>query len=253
MFARSTSGSSPGTRRDLRLIFAVVIGLGVAAWIYVALVGSEGNNVFRSMPNFPSVESSPDPTLRGSVAFNELAIGTPQGKLGCVDAISVAGGRVVRLFCADQPKAVGADLVWLDDGRLEAIDQYAARWRKIVDLTTGNVVTLPGKEVAMKVATDPLTVPGPGGEHVSSTVRSGSLTVTLTTSSGSRTLLSRPVPREYSFNAMAWSPDARWIVAEDSTARLLVISTREHPTTRILFEGGWGPAATDHVFYALFK
>ena len=219
----------------------------------MALVGSGGVNVFRSMPNFPSVETSPDPTLRGTVAFNELAIGTPQGKLGCVDAISVAGGHVVRLFCADQPKAMGADLVWLDDGRLEATDQYAARWRKVVDLTTGNVTTRQGTKVATKVAQDPLTVTGPGGERVTSAVRSGSLTVTLTTSSGSRTLLSRPVPREYSFNAMSWSPDGRWIVAEDSAARLLVISTGEHPATRMLFEGGWGPAATDHVFATLFK
>ena len=205
------------------------------------------------MPNFPSVESSPDPTLRGTVAFNALATGTPQGKLGCVDVISVAGGRVVQLFCADQPKAMGVDLAWLDDGRLEAIDQYAARWRKIVDLTTGDVTTLPGTEVATKVATDTLTVPGPGGKRVSSAVRSGSLTVTLTTSSGSRTLLNRPVPREYSFNAMVWSPDGRWILAEDSATRLLVNSTGEHSATRMLLEGGWGPAATDRVFATLIK
>ena len=253
MLARTNSGSSPGARRELRVIVAVVIGLGVSVSIYALVGGGQGINVFRSMPNFPSVESLPDPTLRGTVAFNALAIGTPQGKLGCVDAISVAGGRVVQLFCADQPKAMGADLVWLHDGRLEAIDQYAARWRKIVDLATGDVTTLPGTKVATKVATDTLTVPGPGGKLVSSAVRSGSLTVTLTTSSGSRTILTRPVPREYSFNAMAWSPDGRWIVAEDSAARLLVISTGEHPATRMLLEGGWGPAATDRVFATLFK
>ena len=253
MFARTNNGSPPGARRELGLIIAVVIGLGVAVSIYAVLVGGGGINVFRSMPTFPSVESSPDPALRGTVAYNALAIGTPQGKLGSVDVISVAGGRAVQLFCADQPKAMGADLAWLDDGRLEATDQYAARWRKIVDLTTGDVATLPGTKVAPKVARDTLTVLGPGGMSVSSAVHSGSLTVTLTTPSGSRTLLDRQVPREYSFNAMVWSPDGRWIVAEDSAARLLVISTGQHPATRMLLEGGWGPAATDRVFAALFK
>ena len=252
MFARTNNVSSPGVRREIRLI-TVVIVLGVAASIYAIFVGDWGITVFRSMPTFPSVDSSPNPALRGTVAYNALAIGTPGGKLGCVDAISVAGGRIVQLFCADQPKAMGVDLEWLEDGRLEATDQYAARWRKIVDLTTGDVTTMPGAKVATKVAPDTLTVPGPGGKRVVSAVHSGSLTVTLTTSSSSRTLLNLRVPREYSFNAMAWSPDGRWIVAEDSTARLLVISTGQHSTTRMLLEGGWGPAATDRVFATLFK
>lgn len=251
--SRTNKVSPPGARREIRLTVAVVIGIGVAVLIYAVLVGGPGINVFRSMPTFPSVESSPDPALRGTVAYNALAIGTPQGKMGCVDVISVAGGRAVQLFCADQPKAMGVDLVWLDDGRLEATDQYAARWRKIVDLTTGDITTLPGTEVATKVVKDTLTVPGPGGKRVSSAVHSGSLIVTLTTPSGSRTLLDVQVPREYSFNAMAWSPDGRWIVAEDSAARLLVISTGEHPVTRMLLDGGWGPAATDRVFAPLFK
>lgn len=246
----ATAGGPRGAAapRRVRRVVVFLAVVAIALVLYAAFTRGGGLNALRPTPTFASVESTPDPSLRGTVAYNALAMGTPQGKVGCVDAISVGGGPVISLFCADQPKAMGAQLKWLADGRLEATDQYAARWRKIVDLATRDVTTLPGVSVPTTLARDTVTVPGPGGERVTSAVRAGSLVVTLITPTQSRSLLDVKVPPQYSINDLVWSPDGRWIVAEDSAARLLVISTNRHPTTRTLVIGGWGPAVTTRTF-----
>jgi len=252
MTGRASRGQSTLARRDVRAVMGSVTVLVVALVLYFVFIGG-GASILRSIPTFPSLAAFPDRTLHGTVAYNALAVATPKGKQGCVYVVTVSGGIPKLLFCADQPKAMGADLKWLPDGRLLATDQYAARWRKYIDVQTGFITNRPGVKLATPVTSESYTVKGPNGMSVTTRVSSGSLTISLTNGSVTRSLLKVGVPPTYSVNRPEWSPDGTWIVVEDSAARLLVITTGAKSTTRILIEGGWGPAVTDRVFPNLMK
>jgi hypothetical protein len=86
------------------------------------------------------------------VAYNPLPTRSSKGKFGCVDVVAASGGPSRQLFCESQPKAMGADLKWLADGRRQATDQYKARWIKVVNVTTGAIETLAGVKVATPVS-----------------------------------------------------------------------------------------------------
>lgn len=252
MIGRASRGRSRLARRDVRAAVGTGAVLIVALVLYFVFIGG-GASVLRSIPTFPSLAAFPDRTLHGTVAYNALAVATPKGKQGCVYAVTVSGGIPTLLFCADQPKAMGADLKWLAGGRLLATDQYAARWRKFIDVKTGFITNRPGVKVAVPVTSDSYTVKGPRGMSVTTRVNSGSLTISLVDGSVTRTLLKVGVPPNYSVNRPEWSPDGSWIVVEDSAARILVITTNAKSSTRILIDGGWGPAVTDRVFGNLMK
>lgn len=239
---RSGGGSALG-KRYVQLTLSAALGFVVALVLYFAFVGG-GGSVFTPYPKFASLKDHPDNSLVGTVAYNPLAIGSPKGKFGCVDVVAASGGPSKQLFCASQPKAMGANLKWLPDGRLQATDQYQARWIKVVDVTTGAIQDLPGVKVTMPVNQDRYSVSGPKGQTVSASVSRGTLKVTLDTSAGSRTLLSVAVPREYGIERPAWSPDGRWVVQGGSSG-LLVITTGAHPTTRVLIANGYGAAVTN--------
>jgi len=251
-FGRATKGHSSSARREVRAVVGAVAVLGVALAMYFVFI-SGGASIIRSVPMFPSLAAFPDRSLHGTVAYNALAITTPKGKQGCVYVVTVSGGIPRLLFCADQPRAMGAELKWLADGRLVATDQYAARWRKFIDVKTGFITTRPGVKVAIPLALDNYTVKGPKGMSVTTTVGSGLWTMTLTSGTVTRTLLKVGVPPNYSVNRPEWSASGTWLVVEDSAARLLVITTDVKSTTRVLIDGGWGPAVTDQVFADLAK
>ncbi len=74
----------------------------------------------------------------------------------------------------------------------------------------------------------------------------GKLKVTLTTDEGVRTLLEVGAPTTYTLGGLSWSPDGEWFVMKDDLDQLLLITTATPSQTRVLVEGGWGPAATDY-------
>jgi len=236
---RSNQGASGSS------VVRVIVGAAVTLVVVLAfLVFVDVRNQFRPIPSFPSLAAHPDPSLHGTVAYNALPIATPSGKQGCVDVAAASGGASKQLFCADQPKAMGAELQWLADGRLQATDQYQARWRKVIDVRTGVIENFPGAKVTLPLQRDSYTVPGPDGKTIVTEVGNGTMKVSLIESSTTRVLVDITIPNAYGLQRPVWSPDGKWILAEDSASRLLVITTGEKSTTRILVENATGPAVT---------
>lgn len=131
--------------------------------------------------------------------------------------------------------AMGAALTWLSNGRLQATNRGQDHWRKVVDLQTRAIEEAPW----VKPPPTASLATGPKGEREGHGVDvRGTLHVTLTSGSGRHELLPVAVPRDYSFDNLAWSPDGRWFMVQDGAARLLIITTGSHPSTRILIDGG---------------
>jgi hypothetical protein len=170
------------------------------------LVGDFSSSL-HPIPRFASLEAQPDPSLSGTVAYNALSVGSPQGKKwGRVDVVPASGGPSKQLFCASQPKALGAALSWLPDGRLQATNRGQDHWRKIVNVRTGTI-----KESPWVKPPDPTTslATGPKGEKVTVSTSRGTLHVTLASNSGYHELLTVGVPPDYTINNLEWSPDGQ--------------------------------------------
>jgi hypothetical protein len=65
---------------------------------------------------------------------------------------------------------------------------------------------------------------------------------------GERTLFSVRAPTSYTLGNPSWSPTGEWFVVKDGLDRLLVITTDETPTVRILAKNAWGQAVTGITF-----
>jgi hypothetical protein len=241
LIGRLASAGSFLARRGVRVAVSVLAGLIVGLVGTVVGTGGAGNP-FAPLPSFPSLATHPDVSLHGTVAYNALPTGSKEGvKRSCVKVVAASGGTPHTLFCAQQPKFMGAALVWLADGRLQATSLDQDHWRKVIDVTTGAITDAAWS----KPAVVPLeAVGGPHGERVTVSTTFGILHLDLVRGSTTRTLLSVDVPRDYSMESLAWSPDGTFLVVEDSAARLLVITTGAHPTTRMLIDGGSGPAVS---------
>ena len=231
-------------RPGVRLGTALAAGIVAFLLGYFLLVGGLVSST-RSIPVFSSLQSHPDASLKGTVAYNALPIASQGKKLGCVDIVSASGGPSRRLFCASQPMEMGAALTWLADGRLRATNRGQDHWCKIVDAHSGAI-----QEVSWVRPPAPTTVlaTGPTGEKVALSTSDGTLRLTLKSGSTNRVLLSIAVPPNYSMSNLAWSPDGKWFVVEDSAGRLLSITTGASPVTRLLLDGGTEPAVTDIAY-----
>lgn len=244
LIQRNAGATSAFAGRSVRLGTAIVAGVVAVLIGYFLLVG-DLNSLTRAYPTFAPLRSNPDTSLRGTVAYNALPIASHGKKLGCVDVVSASGGSPRQLFCANQPMAMGAALNWLTDGRLQATNRGQDHWSKIVNLQTGMIEETTW--VKPPASTSNLAT-GPGGEKVTESRSRGRLRLTLTKGSASRVLLSIAVSRDYSLNNLAWSPDGKWFIAEDSAGQLLSITTGSKSSTRLLIDDGTEPAATDITF-----
>ncbi len=231
------------SRRSWLVLLGVVVGIvavGVATFVAV-----EVRSGSRAVPAFPSLTDNPDPSLHGTVAY--------LGDGNCVRIIAAAGGPSKQVLClpAQDPataktlgKEQGPQLVWLPDGRLEVTmfrmtdppgPDFRAGWQKIVDVRTGQVEDVPAADVPSTAnrTTQPST--SPTGQRISwtSDPQNGRIEVVLHENGQSRTLLSAQGPGEYTYGLMAafWSPDWKWVVADDG--RILVI-TPGNAVTRVL-------------------
>ena len=236
------------TRRRRRFVALGLAGLAVLV-IAVLVVRDVVESSF-DRPNFPSLAEHPDAALHGTVAYFE-------GHSRCVWLVAAAGQPSKQLLCLppmDMAKAaqLGAketdpQLVWRADGRLEVTVFRAAMrqgeppalragWQKIVDVASGAVEDVPAADVpsAPNLATRPTVSPAGQRITAASDPEFGRIKVMLTDASGTRTLLSAHGPGKYTYglNAAFWAPNWNWIVADDG--RILIVTTGEHPTTRIL-------------------
>lgn len=239
----SPSAAAPAHRsrrltRTLIVIAVVVAAISTGGFFFGRALWWS----LRPTPNFPSLVESPDPTLHGTVAYL-----LPYPKDNCIYVAAASGETSARLTCLENG-AGGGGLAWLEDGRLEITHYGDAQqpddvWRKIVDVKTGAIEDVPRGEIP-PWSEPPATVPGPNGEIISSTSERGTLTLTLTTDEGTRSLLSVGAPNTYTFGSPVWGPDGTWFVVKDDLDRLLVVTTKVPSQTRVLVEGGWGQAVT---------
>ncbi|MGZ4604048.1 MAG: hypothetical protein ACXV0U_10690 [Kineosporiaceae bacterium] len=233
---------SRSSRRVLVGVLVVVVAVAVVT--VVAVVLGHGT---RAVPVFPSLAENPDPTLHGTVAY--------LGDGNCIRIIAAGGGPSKQVLClpAQDPstakalgKEQGPQLVWRSDGRLEVTmfrmtdppgPNFRAGWQKIVDVRTGQVEDVPAAEVPSTAdrTTQPSTSPSGQRINWTSDAQNGRIEVVLHENGQSRTLLSAQGPGEYTYGLMAafWSPDWKWVVADDG--RILVI-TPGNAVTRVLVQ-----------------
>jgi hypothetical protein len=221
-------------------ILGIVLALGVTA---VVLHFSRSGSV----PSFPSLEETPDPTLHGTVAY--------LGDGNCIRIVAAGGGPSKQVMCLPSQdvavaerlgKEQGPQLVWRPDGRLEVTmfrmtdppgPDFDAGWQKVVDVRSGAVEDVPASAVPSTAdrTTQPAT--DPDGRRISwtSDPASGRISVRLDDHGNTRTLLSARGPGEYTYGLAAafWSPDWSWVAADDG--RILVI-TPDDAVTRVLVE-----------------
>jgi hypothetical protein len=225
------------------LAAAVVVVVAVPVLLVIGhLVGS------RDVPAFPSLADSPDAALVGTVAYVDSST-------GCVRVVAAAGQPSKEVFCLPpldpetaktSGKPIGPQLVWRTDGRLEVTmfrmtdppgPNVRPGWQKLVDVRTGTFTDVPDAQAPsapdMKARS---AVRADGARLVTtSDSASGHVTIDLTEADGrSRSLLDVRGPGEYTYGLEAafWSPDGRWVVADDG--RILIISPDEPPVVRLL-------------------
>jgi len=238
-------GAEAGGRRRRRwpIIAPVVLVVVVVGF----LLGREVYWSLRPVPEFASLVTDPDPSLTGTVAFQEV------GADNCVWVVPASGGAARKVTCLEG-FAGGGTLRWLPDGRLQdtryprAGSDESAR-SVIIDVRTGATTDVPAAEIPPAPAWQEHPA-GPGGETIDDRSRRGRLTVSLTADGRSRELLSVGAPSTYSLGQWAWSADGSFVVAKDDTDRLLLITTGDPSKTRVLAEGGWGAAVTGRTFSA---
>ena len=230
----------------LSTVGAIVIVAVVFAIMFVVAMS-------RPVPEFPSLASTPDPSLHGTVAYFD-------DQRMCVRVISASGAQSKDVLCiaSQQPseaakvgKDVGVNLFWRDDNRLEMTlyrmteggpnPIFTPAWQKVADVVTGAIVETPLSDVATAPNTNAHPTVTPDGAALSTTSDSGHVVVTLTDSSGTRDLLNVTGPPEtYGIAEAYWAPDFRWAVTTDG--RVLVITPSNPGVTRVLI-----PAMT--MFY----
>ena len=245
----------PAPGRRPRWMWIVVSIVGVVVLVVAGLVFGFGAGLFhpqesRALPSFPSLAEQPDTSLHGTVAY--FANDT-----GCVRIIAASGQGSKDVLCLSQSdlavkpeqgiKPAGPQLVWLADGRLEVTmflwtpapgpPVYTPGWQKVVDVRTGKVDEVAAAQVPSTPNTSTEPTVSPNGERVGYTLdgASGRVTVTLTDSSGTRTLLAARGPGEYTyqFGPAFWAPNWKWIAASDD-GRILIITPGAPSVTRVL-------------------
>lgn len=249
-----------GSRRRTWIVVgavAVVAFAGLVIGFGAALFHPNGG---RSVPKFSSLAEHPDSSLHGTVAY--FANDT-----GCIRIVAAAGAPSNNVLCISQKdlavkpqqgmKPAGPQLVWLPGDRLEVTmffwtprpgggpPTYSAGWQKIVDVRTGKVHDVPPTQVPSTPTTGTEPTVSPSGERVNYTfdASSGRVRVSLTDSTGTRTLLSARGPGEYTyrFGPVFWAPNWQWIAAGDD-GRILVITRGTPSVTRVLVTGSGGGA-----------
>ena len=221
-------------------VFVLVTGLAIVAF---------HRREARPLPTFPSLAEHPDQSLSGTVAYYA-------SDTRCIRIVAAAGAPSKQVWCLplEGPstwvkvgKPVGPQLVWLADGRLEvtmfrmkptkgtkSAPPLTAGWQKIVDVRSGEVEDVPASKVPSTPNESTQPTVSPHGERIRWTenASTGQATVTLTTATGTRTLLSVHGPGEYTyqFGPAFWAPNWQWIAASDDGRALVITPTNPSRT-----------------------
>ena len=233
--APASSPRSSTRRKTLVALVAVAVvggGFLIVRALYWALL--------QPTPDFPSLATTPDPSLTGTVAFSK------PGDDRCVYIVAASGGEAEELACGD---GLAGELAWRDDGRLQSTaypgadsDDDPRSW--IIDPATGAVEDVPIGEIPPYRELPDNAWPGPNGEEVTCENGGGKVTLGLTVDGRSRTLLSTGAPRTYCMHLATWNEDGSWFVVKDDLDRLLLVTTADPPAVRLLVDGGYWPAVT---------
>lgn len=235
--APATSRRLSTRRKALVGLMAVVVVIGgffVAKALYWALL--------QPTPDFPSLATTPDPSLTGTVAF------VKPGDDRCVYVIAASGGEPEELACGD---GLAGELAWRTDGRLQSTgypsadsDDDPRSW--IIDPATGEVEEVPIGDIPPYRDVPDNAWPGPNGEEVACKNGGGKLTLSLTVDGRSRSLLSTGAPSTYCMHLATWNEDGSWFVVHDDLDRLLLVTAADPSTTRLLVDDGYWPAVTEN-------
>jgi hypothetical protein len=235
------------TRRTRALL--VVLAVAALAVVAVPVLLVVGHLVdARDVPAFPSLADAPDPALRGTVAYVDSST-------GCVRVVAASGQSSKELFCIPPidpetaktlGKPIGPQLVWRTGGQLEVTMFRMTEppgpggrpgWQKLIDVRTGSVTDLPDAQAPSAPDLTARSAVRADGARLTTTsdASSGHITIVLTEADGrTRTLLDVRGPGEYTYGLEAafWSPDGRWVMADDG--RILVITPDDPPVVRLL-------------------
>ena len=248
---RAAEGHEPGRGRrriGRGALVVLVVVAAVAIALPVALVVGHLANA-REVPVFPSLADAPDPALEGTVAYVDDAT-------GCVRVAAASGQQPSKeVYClpALDPetaktlgKPIGPQLVWRAGGTLEVTmfrmtdppgPNVRPGWQKLVDVRTGSVTDVPDAQAPSVPDLSAQTTVRADGARLLTTsdAASGRISIALAATVGSpRMLLEVQGPGEYTYGLEAafWSPDGRWVVADDG--RILVVVPSDPPVVRLL-------------------
>lgn len=215
------------------LLVLAVSGLAVGGFF----LGREVWNGLKPTPDFVLLSEQPDDALVGTVAF----IAT-RGDGVCVDVISASGRNRKEAACFS---AVPEHLEWQDDRRLRVLsfgplERPQDRWGRVVDVVTGEVTDVPLAEIPEEGPA--ASTNGPLGEVVTSDSSDGRLHIDLSADRKTRRLLSVSAPSTYTVGGFVWSATGAWFVAKDDLDRILLVTTADPSSTRVLIKGAYSPA-----------
>lgn len=242
---RRVRSAKGGAARGRWLALTIVLALGAVAVVTVVVVGSvsEQRAISRPVPSFPSLISSPDPTLEGKVAFvAEKKDVKAKAFDACAVVAEASGAARAELSCWPFDPTVPVTVRWTSTTSVEitAWDRTGQGpprpiWSKRASLD-GRVAE---QEASAAVAPTPGGTRPPSGTSVRTEAADGSASITLVSPEGSRRLLDlRDAQLWWGLvGQSAWSPAGTWVATLDSTGRLLLTTTASRPSTRILATG----------------
>ena len=227
------------------IVVAVAALVAVGFVVTVVLIESD-----QEIPEFPSLVDDPDLSLQGTFAYTDA--GT-----GCVRIIAASGSASKDVYCpepwsvdeaAKLGKPIGPQLVWLEDGRLEATwfrmvgppdKGLRPGWQVVIDVRSGEVEELTRDSAPSEPNLDTRPQISPDGSEITSESDSlnGRIDVSIVQPDGeSKTLLSAQGPGKYMYGVRGtlWSPDYEWIVVDDG--RILIVTLGEPALVRVLVD-----------------
>lgn len=214
------------------------VTVAVAAVIAVVFALAVAFTPFENPPSFPSLRTSPDPAVTGTVAF----VRTGHDKV-CI-VLATASGAGERTLRCDDAFANG-EVSWNAAGHVVATAYGPSGGRATeIDPATGTVVSTTTAGAPGKPSFGGIRRASDGAELVLAETKRGTWRVAVDPISGdTRTVLTIDGPEDYMLMQGAWSPDGRHVVIHDSEDRLIVVAIEQtSPSPRVLATDAGAPA-----------
>jgi hypothetical protein len=247
---RHNGEGSPARRRILvGSAAAVTIGVVLGAVALGASIVDTFQRRGLPPPEFPSLVTAPDDSLRGSVAYVSEAKSPTAGRQACARVAAASGTESRDAYCWPISEPALATVVWQPDGRLlvTSFDAPVGKgilvpeWAKLVDVATGTTEDVPDSELGdgARPSAGPST--NPEGQRLVRTGKDGNVNISLVGPEGSRTVFSvEDANPDWGIQTgPTWSPDFEWFLMWDGT-RLLLTTVDDPAATRVLADESSG-------------